>query len=87
MGKVKGIELLGLRVRDRVTGSVGVVTSVSFDLYGCVQGLLDPPTGEDGKKGERWWYDTKRLEVLDSTPIMELPDFSDVPGGQELPIP
>lgn len=45
----KHIDLLGFRVEDRVTGLVGVITSVTFDLYGCIQGLVTPPA-ENSKK-------------------------------------
>jgi hypothetical protein len=34
------LKLLGTKVRDVVTGFVGIVTSVSFDLYGCVQAVV-----------------------------------------------
>ena len=33
-------ELLGYKVKDSVTGFTGVVTSISFELYGCVQALV-----------------------------------------------
>src|SRR5256885_6644880 len=60
---LKHLELLGYQVRDVVSGFTGVVTSISFDLYGCVQGLVTPPVIEkEGKKsGDSGWFDTKRL--------------------------
>ena len=45
----KQIGLLGFRVVDKVTGFKGVVTSVCFDIYGCVHVLIMPATGENGK--------------------------------------
>lgn len=71
------MELMGLKVRDRVTGYAGVVESVSFDLYGCVQavvrGFVDPTKPTDKPDGH--WFDVKRLEVTDRTPVMAVPDF------------
>lgn len=78
------MELLGLRVRDAVTGFEGIVSSVGFDLYGCVQAVVTPPV-RDGKPGDGMWFDTKRLIVLDKTPVLELPTFEVVPGGSEKP--
>lgn len=89
---MKDLHLLGLKCRDRVTESEGIVTSVSYDLFGCIQAVLSPATDKDGKRPEAFWYDTKRLEVLDQTPVMTVPDFSkeavsEPPGGESHPLP
>jgi hypothetical protein len=52
------IDLLGCKGKDKVTGYEGIISSVSFDLYGCVQLALTPPA----KKGETelkhgHWFD------------------------------
>lgn len=77
--------LFGLKVRDRVTGFAGVVTSVSFDLYGCVQAVVTPSAGEAGKLEDSRWFDTKRLEAIDFAPVMALPTFEVVPGPEGKP--
>lgn len=81
------LALLGHRVRDVVTGSEGVVSSVSFDISGCVQGLVSPTRKADEKElPQSYWFDTKRLRRIgDDQPVMELPTFENVPGGQDLP--
>ncbi len=71
----KHIAMLGLKVEDKVTGFKGVVSSVSFDLYGCVQTVVNPGLGADGKLGDSQWFDIARLKVLDSKPVMAVPDF------------
>lgn len=78
-------KLMGLKVRDAVTGFEGVVTSIGFDLYGCVQAIVTPAIQKDQKQEESRWFDVKRLTALDSKPVMPLPDFLIVPGGQQLP--
>lgn len=79
-------KLLGFRVREVVSGHEGIVTSISFDLNGCVQGLVMAPRDKKtGKLGESFWFDTKRLEALDKKAIRPLPTFEVVPGGQDLP--
>ena len=78
--------LLGFKVRDVVTGFTGVVMSISFDLSGCVQAIVTPVVGEKGEKQESQWFDTKRLRKTgDYLPVMDVPTFDMVPGGQELP--
>ena len=38
----KHLDLLGHKVKDKVSGFQGVVISMSFDLYGCIQADVRP---------------------------------------------
>lgn len=70
--------LLGRRVKDKVSGYTGVVISVTFDLFGCIQAIVKPEvTIKDGsqKVDEGHWFDITRLEILDTKPVMDLPDY------------
>lgn len=78
------MKLLGMKVKDRVTGFTGIVESVSFDLYGCVQVVLRPAVSKEGKPGEGHWFDAKRIEVLGKTPVMAPPAFAAMPAGREI---
>lgn len=69
------LNLLGLRVQDRVTEREGIVTSVCFDLYGCIQAAVDPGYKEDGSRHDCSWFDINRLRVLNYDPVMTPPDF------------
>ncbi len=80
----KHMALLGLRVEDRVTGMKGVVASISFDLYGCVQAIVNPGLGKDGKLSDQIWFDVSRLKVLDKKPVMQVPDFEYGPQAEGL---
>lgn len=71
----KHLEMLGLKVEDKVTGFRGVVASVGFDLYGCIQAIVNPGLGADGKLMDQQWFDIARLKVLDDVPVMQRPDF------------
>jgi len=76
------IDMLGHKVRCRVTGFTGVVTSISFDLYGCIQATVHPGLGDDGKFGEVHWFDVSRLEFVKgkaSKPVMDPPEFDWTP--------
>lgn len=82
------LDMLGMKGKDRVSAQKGVITSVSFDLYGCVQVVLDALDD----KGERraTWYDHKRIEITDEKPVMPQPVFTrpgEEGGGCEKPVP
>jgi hypothetical protein len=68
--------LLGHRVRDVVTDVEGVVESVCFDLYGCIQASVR--TSHNDKEGVPmgFWYDIKRLIKVSKEPVLVQPDFS-----------
>lgn len=83
------LHFLGLIVRDRVTGFEGVVSTIGYDLYGCVQAVVCPQgVKEDGKLKDQIWFDIKRLTAISGTPVMEQPTFDVIPGGDNYkPIP
>ena len=81
------LDLLGKQVKDRVTGAEGVVTSISFDLYGCVQALVNPGLDKDCKLRDSWWFDTNRLDVKKAKRVMNPPRFVDVGGPEAKPMP
>lgn len=84
----KALNLLGLKVKDRVTGFAGTVTSVSFDLYGCIQALVHPGLDKDEKLRDMSWFDVNRLEVTSPDPVMSVPAFAAADKGPEAkPIP
>ena len=72
------VELLGYRAKDKITGLTGVVTSVSLDLYGCVQAALHPGLDKDGKIADQHWYDVARLEGDKADRVMQPPAFGNV---------
>jgi len=69
------IELLGFKAKDKVTGFKGVIDSICFDLYGCVQASLKPPMGKDGEIKNGYWFDVTRLEVDRKERVVALPNF------------
>lgn len=71
----KHLELLGMRVEDKVTGFKGVVATIGFDLYGCIQAVVNPGQDKDGKLQEQVWFDVSRLRVLSDAPVMDRPEF------------
>lgn len=72
----KTINMLGRKARDRVTGYRGTITSVCFDLYGCVQVWLTPDAAEGQTKLEHGhWFDVARMEFTTDVRVMPVPMF------------
>lgn len=69
------VQLLGLTGEDKVTGYKGAITSVSFDLYGCIQLALTPPAKEgEAELKNGHWFDSNRIKVS-NTRVMPVPEF------------
>lgn len=85
----KHLDLLGHKVRDKVSEFSGVVISMSFDLYGCIQADVRPMelTKDEGKVKQGVWMDVSRLEVVSKEPLLEQPNFEwgDVAEGKKGP--
>jgi hypothetical protein len=84
----KALGLLGSRQRDLVTGLTGVITSVSFDINGCIQVAIKPPA-ENGKMMDGCWIDVDRIEengtrAFPAFPFLER-ERERVPGPAEKP--
>lgn len=73
----KHLSLLGLEAEDKVTKFKGTVTTISFDLYGCIQAVLSPQMKKDGTIPEGRWFDVNRLKVLGEKPVMDRPNFEE----------
>lgn len=70
-------EMLGHKYKDKITGYVGVVDSLCFDLYGCIQVSMRPASlNEKGEIVEGRWFDVSRLDKLNEPRLMEVPAFS-----------
>lgn len=86
------LNMLGYKGKDKVTGQTGVITSICFDLYGCVQAVLNPGKNKDGKLGECHWFDVDRITLTSKKPVMKQPEFVNkakviVKGPEHKPIP
>lgn len=70
------IDKLGHTATDAVTGFTGVITSVSFDLYGCVQAVVTPKVDEKGETPQGKWFDIVRLKLKAKKKVLPTPDFA-----------
>ncbi len=68
------INKLGFQAKEVLTGMTGVITSVSFDINGCIQCVLQPPMKED-KIPDGKWFDIARLEITSDAPIFKSPNY------------
>ena len=83
----ENLNLLGFKGVDKVTGMKGVVTSVSFDLYGCVQLLLNPAVDlNNNKLANPYWFDEDRIRITGRKPVMTQPKFAMTKGPADKPV-
>lgn len=71
----KHLKKLGFKCKDKVSGFEGVITHVGFDLFGCVQAIVNPGIDNEGKPKEVVWFDLERLDITSAEPVMLQPDF------------
>lgn len=72
---LRHFELLGMRVKDKVTGVEGIADSLCFDLYGCVQMNINRGYSKEGKRLDGIWFDVTRLKILSGKRVMNVPEF------------
>lgn len=66
---------LGKPVQDLITGFKGVVSSIAFDAYGCIQAIVQPPVAKDGSVPDSRWFDVARLKITNQKRVLQLPNF------------
>lgn len=73
----KHFDLLGYKAKDKITGFKGVISSLSFDLYGCIQAVIQPECDKNSIKIEDGrWFDVTRIEILSKKRVMNIPDYT-----------
>lgn len=60
---------LGDRVRDRISGFVGIITSRSEHLFGCARYWVSPQEHKDGEIKGGVWFDEDAIEVVEAAVI------------------
>ncbi len=67
-------DVLGFEAVDVVTGFEGVVSDVSFNLYGCVMVTLTPKQHKDKiEEASNRWFDHKRITITSNARVLEPP--------------
>ena len=69
---------LGSKVKDRVTGLIGITTARLEYMNGCIQYCIQPQEVKDGKPAQESWIDKQRVEVVEATAWAAA---NDEPGG------
>jgi hypothetical protein len=59
---------LGTKVRDRITGTTGIVDARTVYLYGSPQVRVTPAETKDCHPAEGFWLEERRVEVCDNAP-------------------
>ena len=58
--------ILGKRVKDKVTGFIGIAVARCVYLNGCVQYHVSPSVDKDGNERKDQWIDEAQLEIVDN---------------------
>jgi hypothetical protein len=58
-------DLLGRKIKDKVSSQEGVCDAITFDLYGCIQVAVSPRVDKEGKFVEGRMLDVHRVQVID----------------------
>ena len=61
---------LGDKVRDRITGQVGIISSRTEHLFSCARYWIDPQELKDGKPVEGRWIDEDAMELVHAGAIV-----------------
>ena len=73
----QSVDFLGKQVKDKISGRKGIVTSVCFDLYGCIQVVINEQRKDkDDKEITFGWIDINRIEIIKNKKIMNCPNYN-----------
>lgn len=73
---------LGQKVRDVVSGFVGIATSRTEWLNGCVRIGVDPKSKKAGELPDGKVFDEQQLQVVDETPIVLPAKFEEIEAAR-----
>jgi hypothetical protein len=63
---------MGMKVKDRITGFVGIVTGRTTYITGCDRIIVQPPIRKDGKVPDSRYVDEPMVEVVGRSRVGEV---------------
>lgn len=76
---------LGDKVRCKIDGFTGVVSTHAKHLAGCDRLWVVPHVDENGKPGEGQWLDIDLVEIVEPSVVDAIKYNRKAPGGIDLP--
>ena len=76
---------LGDKVKCKVTGFAGIVTSYSKHISGCDRLYVDPPVCKDGHDRDGKWVDIDMISIIKPNAVDVVVYNRKAPGGADLP--
>ena len=76
---------IGDKVKHKVTGFVGIVTTHAKHLSGCDRLWIEPPVDATGKPMDGHWADIDMVEIIEPNAIEPVKYQRKAPGGVDLP--
>ena len=77
---------LGIEVKDRITGLIGIITAKATYITGCDQYLVQPQ-GDGTKYPDAIWIDEGRLEATEKGTVIEIDEIMTDDNGCDMPAP
>ncbi|MCP4105384.1 MAG: hypothetical protein GY749_07595 [Desulfobacteraceae bacterium] len=77
---------LGIEVKDKITGLIGVTTGKANYITGCDQYLVQPQ-GDGKKYPDASWIDEGRLVATDKGTVIEIKEVLADDNGCDIPAP
>jgi hypothetical protein len=77
---------LGIEVKDKITGLIGVITAKANYITGCDQYLVQPQ-GDGTKYPDASWVDEGRLEPTEKGTVIEINDVLANDNGCDISAP
>lgn len=77
---------LGSKVKDKVTGYTGIVTTRTEHLNGCIQYGVNGPVDEQGKMIEGYNIDEQQLELIEEDAVKVKKESFPGAGSTKIPL-
>lgn len=77
---------LGIEVKDKITGLIGVTTGLASYITGCDQYLVQPQ-GDGTKYPDASWIDEGRLEATKKGKVIDVHEVMGEDQGCDIPAP
>lgn len=76
---------LGDKVKHKVTGFTGIVTTYAKHLAGCDRLWVEPSVDATGKAMEGQWADIDLVDITEASAVEVITYQRKAPGGVDLP--
>ena len=74
---------LGMKLRDAITGLVGIAVARTEWIHGCVRWTIQPQEIKDGKPVDNYTVDEPQLEIVEPTESKQQATGGPIPSPKQ----